>query len=92
MRPSSPYHLDELKTTSPTAPLEEEAGRLESPNTHLLPLAIKARRLLPLAIKARRRHNQHINTICDTTWPLERVNQGPFTDQETTLPKEETNT
>ena len=81
-RLSSLHHPNELKATSPTAPLEEGTDRLAMPNTHR-PL---------LALKAKRRHSQHINTIFDTTWPSEQASQGPSTDQEVTLPIEETDT
>lgn len=75
MRPLRPHHQDTPSQTSQTALLEDGTGRLARPNTHPL----------PLAVKARRQHNQNTNMIYVMTWPLEKARQDLSTDLEGTL-------
>ena len=82
MKPLRPHHQDIPRQTSPTAPLEDGTCRLERPNTHPLPLTVKAKRL----------HSQNTNMIYVTTWPLEQARQDPSMDLEGTLPLDNTDT
>jgi hypothetical protein len=73
-RPSSPYLLNELTQTSPTAPLAGEIGRLRMPNSHPCTLGDGIERPgkpsthpCLLAEQAKTRFDRTTDTICVAT-------------------------